>query len=281
MINESLSQIENRLRETLLATPPFSTTNMSPSQVGLWSNFLFIIASEIHTLEQLNNAFETEIQAIIDGVTTPTNLWWQAQILKFQYSATTPQVAQLNTVSFSPYYPLGVDATLRIVSNCSVITSFNSQVQIKVTNDGAILTAPQLLALTAYIQTIDPAGINWAIINSLPDYLFLNADVYYNGQYAAIIQANVIAALETFLASIPFNGIVKVSSLEDAIQAVPGVTDVVISEAAAMQYATYISSGYGARTIFTKQYQSYSGQILNGVAPNDFANTLNFIVGNQ
>lgn len=281
MINETIAQIEARLRTTLLATPPFSTTNMSPSQVGLWSNLLNTIATEIHALQQLNNVFEVEIQAIIDGVTTPTDMWWQAQILKFQYSAATPQVAQLDTVNFAPYYPLGVDATLRIISNCSVVTYFNNQVTIKVTNNGSVLTAPQLLALTAYIQTIDPAGINWAIINSLPDYLFLNATVYYNGQYAGIIQANVISALEAFLSSIPFNGIVKVSALEDVIQAVSGVTDVVISEAAAMQYSTYISSGYPARTIFTKQYQTYSGQIINGVAPNDFASTLIFTVANE
>ena len=60
MINETISQIENRLRTTLLATPPFSNTNMSPSQVGLWSNFLNTIATEIHALQQLNNVFETE-----------------------------------------------------------------------------------------------------------------------------------------------------------------------------------------------------------------------------
>lgn len=281
MINETIAQIEARLRTQLLATPPFSTTNMSPSSVAVWANFLNTIATEIYTLEQLNNTFEAEIQAIINGVTTPTNMWWQQQILKFQYSATTPQVAQLDVTSFSPYYPLGVDTTLRIISNCSVITSFNNQVTIKVTNNGAVLTTPQVLALTAYIQTIDPAGINWAIINSLPDYLFLNATVYYNGQYAGIIQANVIAALNSFLASIPFDGIVKVSELEDAIQAVAGVTDVVITEAAAMQESTFVASGYAARTIFTKQYQSYSGQIINGLAPNDFANTLTFTVANN
>lgn len=280
MINETLSDIENRLIAQLKATAPFSAATMSTSQVGLWSNFLNTIATEIFTLEQLNNTFETEIQNIINGVTTPTNMWWQAQILKFQYSASVAQVLQLDTVNFAPYYA-NVDTTLRIISNCSVITAFNNQVQIKVTNSGAVLTAPQLLALTAYIQTLDPAGINWAIINSLPDYLFLNATVYYNGQYAAIIQTNVIAAVNAYLASIPFNGIVKVSAIEDAIQAVAGVTDVVISEAAAMTYASYVANGYGSRVVFTKQYQSYSGQIINGVAPHDLANTLTFTVSNQ
>lgn len=281
MVSETISQIENRLRAQLLSTPPFSTTNMTPSQVGLWSNFLNTIATEIYTLQQLNNTFEVEIEAIISGVTTPTNKWWQAQVLKFQYSASNPQVVQLDLATFAPYYPNGVDATLRIVTNCSVVTAFNSQVTIKVTNNGSILTAPQLLALTAYIQTIDPAGINWVVINSLPDYLFLNAIVYYNGQYAGIIQQNVINALNAFLASIPFDGVVKVSSLEDAIQAVAGVTDVVITEAAAMQESTYTASGYPARTIFVKEYQSYSGQIINGVAPNGFANTLQFVVANN
>ncbi len=278
MIQENISDIENRLITKLLATPPFSTTNMSPSLVAVWSNFLNTIATEIYTLEQLNNTFETEIEALINGVTTPTNMWWQKQILKFQYDGTYNQILQLDTANFSPYYTT-VDLTLRIISNCSVVTATNNQVQIKVTNNGAVLTAPQLLALYAYIQTIDPAGISYTVINQLPDYFFLNAVVYYNGQYAATIQANVIAALNAYLAAIPFNGIVKVSAVEDAIQAVAGVTDVVISEAAAM-----VNGGsYGSRTIFTKQYQSYSGQIIQGLAPHNFADpsSLTFTVSNN
>lgn len=280
MISETIAQIEKRLLTVLKATPPYNSINLSPSAVALFSNFMNTVATEIYTLQQLDNTFETEIENDVKGVTSPTNAWWQKQILLFQYSATVAQVVQMDVVNFAPFYSL-VSAALRIITNCSVNTLTNSIVQIKVTKSGAVLSGPEAIALESYVQTISPAGIEHAIINELPDYLFLNAEVFYNGQYASVIQANVIAALNNYLANIPFDGIVKVSALEDAIQSVAGVTDVTISEAAAMRYATYIASGYAARNIFTKQYQSYSGQIINGPAPKDFAGTLTFTIQNN
>jgi len=65
-----------------------------------------------------------------------------------------------------------------------------------------------------------------------PDRLFLAADIYYNGAYSGVISATVIEAIDTFLSNIDFDGIIRVSKLIDAIQSVPGVTDVAINDLA-------------------------------------------------
>jgi len=280
MINETLEEIKTRLRVELNDTEPFKSTNMSPSAVALFDTFLQVIATEVFTLQQLNNTFETEIEGIISQVTTPTDLWWQTRILEFQFSTTTPQVIKLDLITFTPAYDI-INAGFQIISNCNVITLSNNTVQIKVTNSGVVLTADQIIALTAYIQTIRPSGIDFVIINELPDYLFVNAEVFYNGQFAATIQTDVEAAITAFMVNLEFNGVVKRSAVMDAIQAVAGVTDVVINETAAMRRTTYDSGGgFPNRNIFIKDYQSFAGQIIEGPAPEAFADTITYTVGN-
>lgn len=277
MIQETVEQIETRLENVFKNTAPFNSYTLSPSQVAIFRNMLNTIATEIYTLQQLNNTFETEIENLVKGVTTPTTAWWQKQILLFQYNSSVAQVAQLDPATFAPYYPTVVPS-YRIITNCAVITLANNIVQIKVTKGGAVLSSPELIALTAYIQTIDPAGIKYQIINSLPDELWLDAEVFYNGQYSAVIQANVIAAIDAYLAAIPFNGEVKISAVEDAIQAVAGVTDVVINSIAARKNVTPFAN----RTTFTRFWQTYSGQIKQETTSGQtFTDTITFTVDND
>jgi hypothetical protein len=84
-------------------------------------------------------------------------------------------------------------------------------------------------SLEGYLDTIGFAGTQFLVTSLPPDRLYLDAEVYYDGQYASTIEASVIESLETYMSSLPFDGIVKITSVEDAIQSVVGVTDVVIN----------------------------------------------------
>lgn len=279
MIQESLANIKARLRANLKNTPPFNIPNLSPSTVSLFGVFLDTVATEIFTLEQLNNVSESELETLISNVTSPTTAWWQKQLLAFQYSATTPQIVVLDVETFSPAYEI-VDPTLRIVTNASVTTTSNNVIQMKITNNGAVLNASQYIALHSYITTIDPAGIGFNIINALPDQLWIEGTIFYNGQFSAVIQANVIAAINVYMAALPFDGQVKVSALEDAIQAVTGVTDVFITSIAAR--AAGNGQSFADRTFFglsttTRFWQTYSGQIVQETTSGQtFSDTLIF-----
>lgn len=275
MINETFAQIRARMMTTLVNTPPFSTYNLSPSKVAVYANFIDVIAYEIFNLEQMNNILQAQIEGDLAKVTTPTEAWWQAQILKFQYSATNPQVIILDIINFAPYYET-VDATLRVITNCAVVTATNNILQIKVTNDGAVLDNNTVIALTAYVKSIDPAGVQFNIVNLPADRLWLDAEIFYDGQYSSVIQSSVITALINYLNTLPFNGIVEISDVEVLIKGVPGVNDVTINSIAARANST----AFSLRSFFPRFWQTVSGQILQeNTASQTFADTLTFTVG--
>jgi hypothetical protein len=186
--------------------------------------------------------FTADVEAVAAAAAPATPAWLQDQIFKYQYSATTPQVVQL--INFAPAYPV-IDETLQIITRCSVTTNLSNSVIIKVATGEppAALSSPQLSALQSYVTQIGVAGVVYNVISQASDKLYVQANVYYQGQYSAVIQADVIAAIENFLAAIPFNGQVKITDLEDAITAVEGVTDVVLVNVRARADGTAFASG--------------------------------------
>lgn len=70
--------------------------------------------------------------------------------------------------------------------------------------------------------------MEYLLINDLADRLFIQAQVYYNASYSGVIQATMSTAINNYLSGLPFNGVVTISALEEAMLAVPGVTDVVL-----------------------------------------------------
>ncbi len=287
MIQETIEAIEARLTAKLLATPPYNSINMSPSAVALWSNFLNTLATEFFTQEQLSNTFQTEIEAVVADAVPGTAPWIQNEVKKFQYSASTAQVVALNA-DFSVGYPT-IDDTLKIISNAAIVVVGSGVINIKVATGTtpAPLSSPQKTALTAYLNSILPAGANFNIINYYADLLQVNATVYYNGQYNAVIQTNVNAALAIYMASLPFNGVVKLSDIEKAILAVAGVVDVTFQQVTCTP-GTSIINVYGTPVnlvlgslVLSRSYQTSAGYIVNDTTPNDFSTTILYTVANN
>lgn len=278
MINETIAQIEARLIAKFQSTPPFNTINLSPSATAMWLNYLHTVATEIFTLQQLNNTFETEIEATIEKAIPATALWIQAESLKFQYDATTPQVAQINS-DFTIGYPI-FDATKQIITACAVVSNLSGIINIKVVKAGNTpLSGPELTAFSTYADLFLPAGAIKNIISVVTDLLRVNATIYYNGQYQTTIQASVEAALNAYMATLPFNGTVKVSDVERAILSVAGVTDVVFTQITATPVSGSPINLVLASTELARTYQTYSGSIENDPG-NPFSATLTYVVAN-
>jgi hypothetical protein len=214
----------------------------STSKRAIYRLFTYIVAVAINALEQLIDIFTLSVESTAAKAAPATPAWVQDQILKFQYDANTPQVIQL--IDFAPQYPT-VDETLRIISRCSVTTNLSNSVLIKVATGEppAALSAPQLSALQSYVNQIGIAGVSYLVTSEISDKLFVQANVYYLGQYSAVIKANVVAAIEAYLGAIPFNGQMKITDLEDAITGVEGVTDVVMVNVRARGNSTAFADG--------------------------------------
>ena len=256
----SIATIQNELISNIQADSVLSVNLTSTSKRAIWNLWTYVIAVSINILEQLMDVFKTNTEATVALSAPNTALWLQNQIFLFQYSASNPQIIQL--INLVPSYPV-VDSTLRIISRCSVKTTIANQVNIKVATGTtpAALTSGQLSALQSYVNQIGVVGVTYNAISGNADQLYIQAQIYYQGAYSAIIQANVISAINTFLANLPFDGSVKVSDIELTIKSVSGVNDVQFVNVAARDDGTPFSGA-----IYLVQNYTNASRLWNTVS---------------
>ena len=256
----------------------------SPSQTAIYTTWIFIQAVTINLLEQAQDIYKAFLEALLAKSAPATPLWIQDQTFKFQYSATVPQIVAIQT-DFSIAYPVP-DATLRIVTQCSVQTDVNKNILVKVAvgSPPAAMGATPLGQLQGYLTSIIPAGLYVTASSLDADKLYVKASVYYDGQYSNISE-DVIAALDAYCASFQgtkFNGIIRVSEIEAAIFAVPGVLDVVIDTVKMRSDATVLASAtviYDLTTaVNIRLWNTIAGYaVQETTASNTFTDTLTFV----
>lgn len=242
------------------ATHTELVTLNSPSQTADYTLWKGVVATVQVTQENLLDALTDEINTEINSTFTGTPAWIQGQVFKFQYSATLPQILQL--INFAPSYAV-VDETLRVVTQCSVQTDLNKVVNIKV-NKGVVgfLTALDVLeygSLQGYLNSIMFAGVGFNLVNLDPDMCMIEGDVYYDGQYTSTIQSAMESAIATFMASIPYDGVLYVSEIEKAMKAVTGVKDVKLERVIAHLDSVPIGSATDLFNLST----GYNGRVYN------------------
>lgn len=236
----------------------------SPSQVAIYRLWKYIVSASIWAHEKLWDIFKSELETVADNAQIGTIKWVQSKIFEFQYDATNPQIVQL--VNFVPGYD-PVDESLRIITRASVKTLPSRIVSIKVAKSDPpeALASSELTSLTGYLNDISFAGVQYNITSQAADELFLEAQIFYNGQYSTVISSTVIDSINNYLSNLPFDGQIRVSSIEDAIQSVPGVTDFIINNLAirastvAFGLKTYLVQNNA--TIYNK-YPTISGYVI-------------------
>ncbi|KAA2242814.1 hypothetical protein F0L74_09810 [Chitinophaga agrisoli] len=242
MMARQIAQIEQQILDAKAADPVLSPLLTSTSKRAIYRVWAYIVASSIAILEQLMDVFSAAIESTVAKAAPGSAPWLQAQIFNFQYSADVPQVVQL--VNLAPQYPI-TDASLRIVTRCSVTTDLANSVIVKVAKSDPpeALASNELTALQSYVNTIGVAGVTYTVRSLSSDKLYLQAQVFYNGQYSDVIASNVIQAVNGFLSQLPFNGQMRVSDLEQAIRGVAGVTDVLLQNVQARADGVAFGSG--------------------------------------
>lgn len=255
----------------------------------LWSKrsllraICYTVAIAQALLEQLNDAFMEDVEAVVSTAAAASAKWVQAKMFEFQYSATNPQViALINTV---PVYPI-VDPTLRIITACSVTSDLSNAVIIKIAkgNPFQALAGLEKSAAQGYINTIGIAGIRYFVQSLDPDNLFIEADIYFQGQFAPTISDQTIATIQNFLqqqAVINFDGEIQMSDLEQAIRNSPGVTDVVLKNVRGRSDADLFAAGIDlilGTEVLQRQWSTVSGYAISETdSGHTLADSLNFI----
>jgi hypothetical protein len=275
----SIAEIQAAIIANVQADPNLVQA-ASTSQTAIWRLWTFIVATAIAILEQLQDVFQSNNEAIINLAAPQTAQWVQDKVFKFQYDATTPQVLQL--IDLVPQYSV-TDETKRIVTRCSVTSNLTNKVLVKVAKGATpqALTSPEVTALQTYVNTLGVAGIKYVVSSTNSDKIYIQAQIFFAGDYSAIIQANVIAAIEIYLGSLPFNGTLKISDLEIAIRNTEGVNDVIFNNIKARRDADALSAATSlvlSNTIISKQWATVAGYIVGETTTsNTLADTLIFI----
>lgn len=265
-------------------TTPSKRGLTSTSAVAIWRLWTFIVATAIGAFEQLLDIYQSTIEAKMIEAPAGTNAWLRSRVLLFQYDAVTPQYIQFNNTNYSFYYDVP-NTALCIVTSCAVITNPNKVVLVKVAKGGSTpvpLSSLEKAALTTYLDYINFAGVYFELISADADFIMVGADIYYDGQFASVIVQNVKDAINNYVQNLPFNGLIVLSKLEDAIQSVQGVNDVVFSNVEARPNATIPANAFklvSAYDVLLRNYSTFAGYSITDTATGrTLDDTLNFVV---
>jgi len=284
----TVAAVQTQIETELVAAFAAVNVTIDPTK---WSKrnmmrlFCYIFAVCTAYLEQLMDTLKTSLEETASQSAAASPLWIQAQMFLFQYSATDPQVIQLiNTV---PQYPV-VDSTLRIITACSVTSTTPNEVTIKVAKSDpfqALTALTELAAAQGYINYLGTTGINYTVVSLDADRIYVDANIYYQGQYSSVIQANVIAAIDAFLQNLSitnFDGSLKMTDLENIIRNVQGVNDVVLVNVRGRAAADPFSNGIDLilnQKVVQRLWNTVAGYcIQEDTVGETFADTLNFVV---
>ncbi len=252
----------------------------SVSQVSIFNLWSYVTAVGIYIQETLWDVFKTNLEADIADAPIGTDRWVQSEAYKFQYDAIIPQIITLN--DFVPSYTV-IDPTKQLISRASVKTLPNRLVSVKVAKQEppVALSSIELTSFKGFLDEISFAGVQYNTVSYPPDNLLVGATIYYNGQYASTITGNTITAINAYLQQIPFDGQIRISKIEDAIQGVSGVTDVVLNNIAIradivpFSATTYLVQN---NTEIFNKYPMYSGYAVPETTSGEtFTDTLIFI----
>ena len=262
-MGRTITQIQNSLIDNLVAYAATLGITINPndwvyvpgniSETDYKLLLLNTVASGEAFNEQVQDLFLIQSESLIASAQPQTGAWFRFQMLMFQFNSTTPQIPQIQPSTTSA--PLSiiwnpVNPSYRVIAFCSVIYGSAGRCIIKVAAISGGLPVDletaypgSLAAALSFVNLIAAPGISYTVQSGNSDWLFLQIDLYYIGVYSAVIFNSVSNAITAFLNTIPFNGVFKLSSLEEAILAVAGVDDLDFINVAARPDYNSLSGG--------------------------------------
>lgn len=208
----------------------------NPSTVAIWRIWLYIVAVLTHINDVLFDKYVEEVDAKIGASRWATFEFLQAKALAYQNGYTLAW-------NGSQFVYSAIDAGAQIVKRAAVVAS-GTTILFKVAKlDGSDLPIPlttgEKTSFQAYIDRLVYPGTQYAVISEVSDDLKLILDVVFDPQVlnpdgSLISDATVypvVDAINDYVGNLPFNGVINLTALVDAIQAAPGVVDPVLKQA--------------------------------------------------
>ena len=258
MTQEFMADSVIRERYGITGDATFDGTFSAVSLENIWFS---IVASAIWVLESIYDVFRADVDEKIAGAVVASIPWYHKISLEFQYGDSL--VFDEKTQQF--VYPT-IDPTKQVVKFAACRDVGGGVYVLAATADSAgnpvALSADVLSAFESYLKQRKPAGVILEVGSYNPDLVRVNMTVEYDPQ---VINASgqliadtsikpVEAAINDYLHGIVFGGVLNKTKLVDAVQAAPGVKDIVLGS---VSVKSAISSAY--ETVVGNNYSSYSG----------------------
>jgi len=200
------------------------------SRVAIWRLIFWVTAFAIHTHEVLQDTYLEQLEQRAKSFISGTPLYYQDRALTFQYGDSL-------TWNGSQYIYDPVVPANQIIKRAA-ITDEGGLVKVKVAklsgSSPVPLSTAEKSAFDAYMGLVKFAGIPLQVISASAD----TARIYYTIQVDPLVldpstgesiatpgSYPVEDAITAFIADLPFNGVLNITSLTDSIQAVSGVVD--------------------------------------------------------
>lgn len=208
----------------------------SVSKTSVFRLIIYVVAVCQWTLDQLFDLHKQEVSDIISKMKPHSLKWYAEKAKQFQYG--------FNLLPDSDRYDnTGIDedrvAASKIVNSCAIVEQPDSRgvlaLRVKVATerggDLKELMKDEQTALETYMNTIKDAGVRLIVTSTTADSLRLRINIYYNplvlGSNGARLDGNDSTPVQTvvkqFLKNLPFNGLLVLAYLTDALQQIDGV----------------------------------------------------------
>ena len=250
----------------------------SPSATALHRLWRYVVRVCMQVLETNWDRHRADVDAIVARAPAGTTTWYADRAKEFQKDDGSLAVLPNGAIGYAT-----VDLAARIITQATAKeNALSGKLFLKLAKDGptagtlAALSAAELVQARGYFAQRGFAGVRLEIVSRDADRLQVAGNVYYNPLLdVATVQAGVVTAVQQYLASLDFDGLVYVTRLTDAIQAVPGVRDVA---------PLVVSARVGAAlpVPFARVYETAAGYIVPDELPGaTLLDTLQFLPDGQ
>ncbi|MDK2909639.1 MAG: hypothetical protein PWR20_1206 [Bacteroidales bacterium] len=205
------------------------------SRVAIWRLWLWLIAVASWMIEKLYDQHKAEVEKIINSKRPHTLRWYAEESKKFQYGYALEWLGDsFGYISDQPYS--------RIITYASA-TEIGDKIKIKVATgtipDIKPLSVQQLSAFRDYWAKMKDAGVKLEIVSLSADQVKVNLKIIRDRM---VLDANnkllrdssvnpIEQAIKMFGASLEYDGVLRLSELEEAIRLAEGVVDAKIISA--------------------------------------------------
>ena len=212
----------------------------STSKVAIWRLWVWVVAFAAWVTDNLFDEHTIQIEALGDTLITGTASWIRDQCFKFQLGDTLIY----NPVNGAFEYAT-VNEAAQIIKRASIL-EVGGVVIIKVAKEDVggnpiKLSASEKTSFNTYINQIKFAGTNTAVKSEDPDLLKIFYDVHYDPLVLSSTGESLSSpgvfpvedAINDFISTLPFDGVLNLTELTDAVQLASGVNDPVLTQAEA------------------------------------------------